>query len=95
MAFGMEIDMTKQNNALRLADWLDDQYDPDHYKADAAAELRRLHAGNAALQQGYDAARLEIESLRTGYEAARLEIESLRASHVQAPAQAAPAGCRV
>ena len=56
--------MTKQNNALRLADWLDDQYDPDHYKADAAAELRRLHAGNAALQQGYDAARLEIESLR-------------------------------
>ena len=54
--------MTKQNNALRLADWLDDQYDPDHYKADAAAELRRLHAGNAALQQGYDAARLGRES---------------------------------
>ena len=54
----------QQPDALRLVDWLDDQYDPDHHKADAAAELRRLHAENAALQQGYDAARLEIESLR-------------------------------
>ena len=52
----------QQHEALRLADWLDDQYDPDHYKADAAAELRRLHAENAALQQGYDAARLGRES---------------------------------
>ena len=55
---------TKQHEALRLADWLDDQYDPDHHKADAAAELRRLHAENATLKAGYDAARLEIESLR-------------------------------
>ena len=55
---------TKQHEALRLADLLDDQYDPDHHKADATAELRCLHAENAALQQGYDAARLEIESLR-------------------------------
>jgi|GEM_PF-3232914 len=30
----------------------------------AAAELRRLHAENTALQAGYDAARLEIESLK-------------------------------
>ena len=55
---------TKQHEALRLADWLDDQYDPDHHKADAAAELRRLHAENATLKAGYDAERLEIESLR-------------------------------
>ena len=55
---------TKHPESLRLADWLDDQYDQDHHKADAAAELRRLHAIETALQQGYDAARLEIESLR-------------------------------
>lgn len=56
-AFGMENDMkdNKQPEALRLADWLDDQYDPDHYKAEAATELRRLHAENAALQKNYDA----------------------------------------
>ena len=29
--------------ALRLADWLEDQYDPTHNQEDAAAELRRLH----------------------------------------------------
>ncbi|GAD20907.1 hypothetical protein [Acidovorax sp. MR-S7] len=31
---------------------------------DAGRELRRLHAENTALQQGYDAARLEIDSLQ-------------------------------
>ena len=31
---------------------------------DAVIELRRLHIENAALQAGYDAARLEIEYLK-------------------------------
>lgn len=35
----------------------------DPLGAKMAAELRRLHAENTTLQQGYDAARLEIESL--------------------------------
>ena len=34
------------------------------YNAKAEAELRRLHAENTTLQQGYDAARLEIDSLQ-------------------------------
>ena len=74
----------KQTDALRLADTLERPgYGWHSTPAQCAAELRRLHA--------------EIETLRTGYEAARLEIESLkaqlaeRASHGQAPAQAAPA----
>lgn len=36
--------MTEQSNALRLADWLEDQYDPTHNQEQAAAELRRLVA---------------------------------------------------
>jgi hypothetical protein len=41
--------MTEQPEALRLADWLEDQYDPTHNQEEAAAELRRLHALNAEL----------------------------------------------
>jgi hypothetical protein len=36
--------MSAQPEALRLAAFLDDQYDPSHNLEDAAAELRRLHA---------------------------------------------------
>lgn len=35
--------MADQPEALRLADFLDDQYDPSHNLEEAAAELRRLH----------------------------------------------------
>lgn len=35
--------MADQPEALRLADFLDDQYDPSHNLEKAAAELRRLH----------------------------------------------------
>jgi hypothetical protein len=35
--------MANQPEALRLADFLDDQYDPSHNLEEAAAELRRLH----------------------------------------------------
>lgn len=41
-----------------------DAQDAHDKLANAAAELRRLHAENATLQQGYDAARLEIDSLQ-------------------------------
>ena len=56
-----------QPEALRLAELLElapeDGVEPQTTE-DAAAELRRLHTENTALQQGYAAARLEIESLQ-------------------------------
>lgn len=55
---------TKQPEALRLAYTLDllamDMKTPRM----AATELRRQHAENESLRAGYDAARLEIESLK-------------------------------
>ena len=57
-----------QPEALRLAKILEGDYCPDWFYEqgvdEVAAELRRLHAENAAPQQGYDAARLEIDHLR-------------------------------
>ena len=55
--------------ALRIADEfkLCSEYDSKPSIIDiekAEAELRRLHAENVTLQQGYDAARLEIDSLQ-------------------------------
>ena len=55
--------------ALRIADEfkLCSEYDTKPSIIDiekAEAELRRLHTENATLQQGYDAARMEIEGLR-------------------------------
>ena len=57
--------------ALRLADKFEvDGFLSDHkfaqnqWCSQAAVELRRLHAENEALRTGYDAARLEIESLQ-------------------------------
>lgn len=56
---------TKQPEALRLAHIFDCPLPPEWTDMVAAAtELRRQHAENTALQQGYDAARLEIEALR-------------------------------
>ena len=59
---------TKHPEALRLAALYDADAWPgglslNAWAAASAAELRRLHAENTTLQQGYDAARLEIESL--------------------------------
>ena len=58
---------TQQPEALRLAELLElapeDGVEP-RTAEDDAAELRRLHTENTALQQGYAAARLEIESLQ-------------------------------
>ena len=55
--------------ALRIADEfkLCSEYDSKPSIIDiekAEAELRRLHAENTTLQQGYDAARMEIDGLR-------------------------------
>lgn len=57
---------TKQPEALRLADELEREkwHVPAVVMQASAEELRRLHAENTTLQHGYDAARLEIESLR-------------------------------
>lgn len=52
----------QQPEALRLANAL--AYCDSSVASQAAAELRRLHAENVTLQQGYDAARLEIDSLQ-------------------------------
>jgi hypothetical protein len=41
--------MADKPEALRLADFLDDQYDPSHSLEEAAAELRRLVAVNQEL----------------------------------------------
>lgn len=55
-----------QPRALYLADVLCSGFECDleWYELEAARELRRLHAENETLRAGYDAARLEIESLR-------------------------------
>ena len=52
---------TQQPEALRLAGIIEQFGGASAYEA--AAELRRLCAENAALQQGYDAARLERERI--------------------------------
>lgn len=54
----------KEIEALRLADGLEGNAKTAWTREEAAAELRRLHAENTTLQQGRDAARLEIEALR-------------------------------
>ena len=60
---------TKQPEALILAALNDAETWPGGlsivtFAARSAAELRRLHAENESLRTGYDAARLEIESLQ-------------------------------
>ena len=63
--------MSGQPEALRLADEYEyegfigkHQFAREEWCRKAALELRRLHAENASLSTGYDAARLEIESLK-------------------------------
>ena len=62
-----------QPEALRLALSIDLMDTFTNYQQEeldkAAAELRRQHAENTTLQKGYDAARLEIESLQAQLEA--------------------------
>lgn len=90
----------KQPESLRLADRLQNAVatypqvsedepggycqEVDQVMDEAAAELRRQHAENATLQQGYDAARLEIEARNKQLvkEAARTAEEKLRADRM-------------
>lgn len=53
--------------------------------AKAEAELRRLHAENTTLQQGYDAARLEIESLHARIAELEAQLEAIGAGGVSGP----------
>ena len=85
--------------ALRLADTLDlapeNGIEPQTSE-DAAAELRRLHTENTALQQGYAAARLEIESLQAGIKTmAEEHADELMVAHLDGRVRAAqPAGAQ-
>lgn len=57
----------KQPEAIRIAEWLEGIRGntwPSYIPQEAAAELRRQHAEIETLRAGYDAARLEIASLR-------------------------------
>ena len=56
--------MSKQSEALRLAEALDSRREPSptHYTNQAAAELRRLHAENAELQRMLRLARAQLAS---------------------------------
>jgi hypothetical protein len=55
--------MTDQPEALRLADFLDDQYDPSHNLEKAAAELRRLHAVNQELLEALRLTNIDCQYL--------------------------------
>lgn len=64
----------QQPDALLIADECEESAKAWHIEVEtrmkAAAKLRNLHAENTTLQQGYDAARLEIESLKSRLEPA-------------------------
>lgn len=74
--------------ALRLADWLEDQYDPTHNYAAAATELRRQHAEIERLRKVEDEwdrlsqddgkAEREIERLTAERDALRKDAERYR-----------------
>lgn len=54
----------QQPEPLRIAALLEKTGAQGSLRDEAASELRRLHAENDALRTGYEAARLEIESLK-------------------------------
>lgn len=70
--------MADKPEALRLADFLDDQYDPSHNLEEAADELRRLHAVNQelleALKQALEECIWPNERLSDVHEKARAAI---------------------
>ena len=99
----------RQSDTLQLAALLDADEWPGSmtlvsYARECVAELRRQHGELETLRTGYEAARLEIESLKAQLHAAKqintaqfwlftssIPGSALRVSHWQAPAQAAPA----
>ncbi len=67
--------MKEQSNALRLADFLDDQYDPSHNLEEAAAELRRLHAVNQELLEALRLTSIDCQYLHHAHKDRHLLFE--------------------
>jgi hypothetical protein len=67
--------MSTQPEALRLADFLDDQYDPSHNLEEAADELRRLHAVNAELLEALRLTSIDCQYLHHTHEDRHLLFE--------------------
>ena len=83
---------TKQPEALRLAEMLERPgYGWNSTIEQYAAELRRQHAEIETLRAGYDAARLEIASLREREQLAR-DVNSRRVTELEAQLEAVGAG---
>ena len=71
---------TQQPEALRLADWLFDNVEHMNH-ADAAAELRRLHALNAELLEALKLNYAELSSQWTPYiRANEKEVAAMKAA---------------
>jgi hypothetical protein len=67
--------MADQPEALRLADFLDDQYDPSHNLEEAAAELRRLHAVNRELLEALRLTSIDCQYLHHAHKDRHLLFE--------------------
>ena len=67
--------MSTQPEALRLADFLDDQYDPSHNLEEAAAELRRLSAVNQELLEALRLTSIDCQYLHHAHKDRHLLFE--------------------
>ena len=67
--------MTDKPEALRLADFLDDQYDPSHNLEKAAAELRRLSAVNQELLEALRLTSIDCQYLHHAHKDRHLLFE--------------------
>lgn len=87
---------TIQPEALRLADWLDSDYDPDWlYEIgvdEVVKELRRLHAENVALRAELvkEAARTASEKLRADQMTEQHRMQAAMNTEARAQLAAAP-----
>ena len=80
--------MADEGEMIHLLSW----YEIRNLLRADAAELRRLHTENTALQQGYAAARLEIESLQSRIKTmAEEHADELMVAHMDGRIQPAPA----
>lgn len=67
--------MADKPEALRLADFLDDQYDPSHNLEKAAAELRRLSAVNQELLEALRLTSIDCQYLHHAHKDRHLLFE--------------------
>ncbi len=70
--------MTKQSEALRLADHLQEYWHECDPEWQAAAELRRLHAVNAQLLEALELVMADVKTTPNAYEAQRQAIAAAR-----------------